>query len=108
MYLLEFFELITSFFVLVIIGEQIHRNAFESGFSGFSRVFLNLFTGLFFVVSSFAAYKTGGVTINIIVFLFFIGALLHSKFWRGKQFSFDFKPNIYICLTALPLLLFFA
>jgi hypothetical protein len=108
MYLLEFFELITSFFVLVFIGEQIHRNAFETGFSGFSRVFLNLFTGLFFVVSGFAVYKTGGVTINIIVFLFFIGALLHSKFWRGKQVSFDFKPNIYIGLTALPLLLFFA
>lgn len=107
MFYYHFLILVISFFGLAIIGEQIHRNAYETGFSGFSRSFVNLFSGLFFVVTGFAVVKTLGQTINLLIFSLFIGAIVRHRFYLKKAFSFNFKLDTATILSGIPLLIFF-
>ena len=78
---------------------------------GFKRIFIKLFSGLFFVVTLFSLIATKGVTINVLIVVLVLILFLRTCVWKKWNYSRLWKDlfsdRVELLMTLVPLGIFF-
>ena len=74
--------LLLSVCFVYCVGNIIYTLFIEELFEGFKRIFIKLFSGLFFVVTLFSLIATQGVTINILIVVLVLILFFRTGVWK--------------------------
>ena len=106
-----FSSLLLSICFVYCVGNIIYTLFIEELFEGFKRIFIKLFSGLFFVVTLFSLIVTKGVTINILIVVLVLILFLRAGVWKKWNYSRLWKDlfsdKVELLMTLVPLCIFF-
>jgi len=104
-------KLLFSYLLLYSIGNIIYRLLIKEPYTGYSRLFVKLFIGLFSIITVYSIIKTSGITINTGLILISVFILLSSrnKNWAVNKTGFKQQEvkDLKLILYSLPLMIIF-